>query len=109
MKSVAATYLLMLVSLFAATGCKKSDGGEKVTGHVTYKNAPLTDAAVIFYPETGRNVVASLDSAGNYYVSLRLVTIVLLLQLALVRRPAGKKATPCRHRKLSSLRSTPRA
>ena len=96
MKFAAATQaaLLLVLIFVSATSCKKTDGGEKVTGHVSYKDAPLTDAAVIFYPEVGRNFVAALDSEGNYSVRLAPGSYSVAIAISSSTPPGWKEGDP---------------
>ena len=52
-------------------GCGGSDGPElaTVTGKVTYANAPLANAKVVFAPTEGQWVASgTTDEAGNYHL-----------------------------------------
>jgi hypothetical protein len=92
--AAAAATLACILLIISATSCKKSDAGERIIGHVTYQKAPLTDAAVIFYPEAGRNSVGPLDSEGGYSISLAPGDYAVTVAISTGTPPGWKEGDP---------------
>ena len=59
----------LLAFLISAPGCKRSSGAVPVRGHVSYRGTPIANAALIFYPATGRPVAAPVIK-GEYSTEL---------------------------------------
>jgi hypothetical protein len=51
------------------TGCGDHTGKERVTGHVSFRGEPLTNASVMFYPISGRPETATIAD-GDYSAQL---------------------------------------
>jgi hypothetical protein len=73
-----------------AAGCQKSSPGVSVHGHVSYQSQPIENCAVMFYPEHGRAVASSTDTAGDYRATLPPDDYVVTVNIS-VKPPAGWK------------------
>jgi hypothetical protein len=80
---------LALIALTLSVGCAEESGLVSVSGQVLYEGEPLSNAALMFYPDGGRAVTAPVDE-GEYSVELPpgeyRVTVTLGAEL-----PAGWK------------------
>src|SRR3954471_11650575 len=60
--------ILLFIGLFAA-GCAKSSDLRHVHGVIKYRNEPVSNASITFFPSTGRAVSAAAPE-GEYNVEL---------------------------------------
>ena len=81
--------LLGTAAILCLAGCGSAPSGVPVTGHVSYQGAPV-NAAVTFFPESGRSVVASTSESGDYSATLPAGEYVVAISLG-VKLPAGWK------------------
>ena len=70
-------------------GCGTSEGGVPVSGTVTFRGQPFSNASIAFYPASGRPVMAAI-SDGEYAVELPPGDYKVTVSLG-VNLPAGWK------------------
>ena len=80
---------LLLLLTMAAPGCRKSTGGVAIHGHVSFQGEPLANAALTFFPASGRPVTASVVQ-GEYATELAPGEYTAVVDLA-VELPTGFK------------------
>jgi hypothetical protein len=65
--------LLLSISLLMVTGCNRGGASDfdlyPAQGTVTYKNAPLAGATVVFVPDSGPTASGMTDSSGVFKLS----------------------------------------
>ncbi len=66
--SLTAVAILFLIGLTAG-GCAKSSDLRHVHGVIKYRNEPVSNASITFFPSTGRAVTAAVPE-GEYNVEL---------------------------------------
>ena len=72
MKSVSSIGIQLLgtAAILCLLGCGSAPSGVPITGHVSFKGTPAASAAVTFFPESGRAIVASTSETGDYSATL---------------------------------------
>lgn len=74
----------LLSIVFSVSGCGKGSDLRHVSGEIKYRNVPLSNAGISFYPSSGRPVTAAVTE-GKYNVQLKpgdyTVTIIVGVEL----------------------------
>lgn len=61
---------LAAMLMTSTPGCREETSGVSVHGHVSYRQQPIENGTLTFFPAVGRPIHASLASGGKYTVDL---------------------------------------
>jgi hypothetical protein len=82
----------LICALFVA-GCGDGDDGVPVSGTVTYRGQPFSNASITFYPASGRPVSGAIIE-GEYSVRLQPGTYKVTVSLGVNLPPGWKEGDP---------------
>jgi hypothetical protein len=85
---------VVAVLTLSVVGCGESSNTVQVSGRVTYHEEPLTNAALTFFPQTGRPVTAPLSEQGKYAVPLSPGKYTVVVSVSTVLPPGFKEGDP---------------
>jgi hypothetical protein len=75
-------------------GCRESSNTVSVHGSVTYRGKALTNAALMFFPATGRPTSVVISSDGNYSAELPPGDYVVTVNVGADLPPGYKEGDP---------------
>jgi hypothetical protein len=82
-------------------GCGGVDDGVPVSGTITYRDQPFSNASITFYPVSGRPVSAAI-SEGEYSTVLKPGEYKVTVSLGVNVPPGWKEGDPILHTQLSA-------
>ncbi len=85
--------LLLLVCATGLSGCKKSTGGVRVHGHISYGGQPLAASSVTFFPAVGRPMTATAPQ-GEYDAELMPGDYTAVVAVGIEYPPGFKEGDP---------------
>ena len=102
MKYVTSTVRSHIVALVAlgVLGCGGEDGGETVTGNVSYRGQPIEHGAVTFFPAAGRPVNAAIAAGGEYLLELPPGDYDVVVNVSFDKPPGWKEGDPLPKQKI---------
>lgn len=81
----------LLLAIPVCSGCGKRGDGEAISGTVQLNGQPLPNAALFFYPESGRTITVPVDAYGNYFVQLAPGTYKVTISVGAELPPGWKE------------------
>lgn len=82
-----------VVFVIGNSGCAKSSGEVPVSGKLTYRGQPITNASLTFFPATGRAIPASVTQ-GAYATKLRPGDYTVVVTMSTELPPGFKEGDP---------------
>jgi hypothetical protein len=76
-----------------SAGCGTTDGAVPVSGNVTFRGQPLSNASITFYPASGRPVSAAITE-GEYGAQLQPSDYKVTVSLGVDLPPGWKEGDP---------------
>ena len=84
----------ILLALSAISGCGEESDSVAVRGKVFYRGEPLSNAAITFFPNTGRPVTAPLSQQGDYDTALPPGEYSVIVNVGTELPPGFKEGDP---------------
>jgi hypothetical protein len=99
LRSQTSVVVTLLIGL-SVIGCGKGTGETAVSGRATYKGAPISNAALIFFPGVGRSTNVTSDADGNYSTSLTPGEYTVTVMIGVELPPGWKEGQPIPRQKI---------
>lgn len=86
--------LLALVLLLCTLGCSAGSEGVSVTGEITYRDQPITEGSLAFYPSKGRPTITAISADGSFECRLPVGDYRVTVTIGVKLPPGWKEGDP---------------